>query len=761
MSIEKKLEAIRSLTEAGYTLFPLAGHTKVPPEGLNWRSVPHGRYGEKELINCNYGISLGKDDLVLDLDPRNFKPGDSPLKRLVNSVGIPFTTFVVQTGRGVGCYHIFFKIKVPEGMKIVGNLNKAGYAGLDTKHHGGYVVGAGSVHPETGGIYQFIRGAPSEIMEAPSKLIEIVTRPAQDTNVEGTGTFIDDGQTRKRYADYLGKKAPTHGSFIVACHGRDLGLPPETTLRLMVEVWNERRSSPRSESELRDRVRHAYRYAQGPVGSSHPSLDFKEVVVSVPTPFSPPSLTAIAELVGTGEEPSPKIPDATGGDDSRSLDASSDGVDWAMSSTGTVLKNFHNLLNYLKAPGTGLTGIFGFNEFSCEVEFVSPAPWHRGRMPHSPSLTDADLKLLKAQLAIRNQFERSVTEIEEAVTVVARMKRFHPVREYLQSLKWDGVPRLDFWLRDFLGVEDTDLTRAIARKTLCAAIMRVMKPGCKFDYTLILEGSQGVGKSELCKILGGEWAADFAVDPANKDTIQYMQGRWIIELADLQTHNTAEVNALKAFLTRRSDRVRLAYGRLAIEYPRQSIFIGSFNPGADGTYLKDDTGNRRYWTVKCNPTGPRGKLDFAKFKAVRNQLWAEAYEQMRGKNSEPLYMETEDLEKAAEKTVALRHAEHPWTERVGDWIDSLRPPRNFVTARQVFVDALGGIDKQFDTRTTRGISQALKALGWKPHTQILTAGRPIRGYERINPVAIDSEEKFHDGIEDLEREHALSGSGLI
>ena len=787
MSAEKKAEAIRSLTAAGYVLFPLSGTSKIPRKDFLWRATKPGQYDEKTLASSNYAIALGENDLVIDVDPRNFGavlpdgkviprvrktadgqlvvrdeavglPVDNPLKRLADAVGVPFDTFMVKTGSGG--YHLFFKVTLTEGLVIVANLTKQGFIGIDSKHHGGYVVGPGSTHPDTGGVYQIVRKSPVAVALAPERLIALVTRPAEDPlSVQGTGEFINDEQTRKRYADYLEKKAPPSiqgqggdaNAFVVAARGRDFALPPEATLQLLMEVWNERCQPPWTERELREKVRHAYRYAASPVGNAHPlagladfqadPLDAEEQVppsfgplpeVGIPsTPTLPPALVALAELPGAlDSEPQPKIPGTATADapDRKLTDVSTDDVDWAMSANGNVLKNFHNLINYLKAKtGTGLTGIFGFNEFTCQVEFVSPAPWHRGDSRLGP-LTDADLKILKAHLAVRHTFERAVGEIEEAVTVVAWGKRFHPVREYLNSLEWDGVPRIDYWLTEHLGVEDSPYARAVSRKVLCAAVARVFKPGCKADAVLILEGDQDIGKSTAIEILGGEWAADFAIDPHNKDTVQLMQGKWIIELAEIVAGSKVEEDALKGFLTRKTDRVRLPYGRLPIEFPRQSIFISTKNPGPDGTYLKDDTGNRRYWPVMCKPAG--GLVDFKKLRAARNQLWAEAVVRMMANPSERLDLDTRELKDAAKAVTALRHAEHPWTERISAWLEGLRPQRNFVTAREVFVDALQGIDKQLDHRATRAIASALKTLGWKPAERKFKDGarRAIRGY---------------------------------
>jgi len=349
------------------------------------------------------------------------------------------------------------------------------------------------------------------------------------------------------------------------------------------------------------------------------------------------------------------------------------------------------------------------------------------------------LKLLKGYLAQRHAFEQPVQSIEEAVTNVAYHERFHPVREYLESLTWDGVPRLDFWLRDYLYVEDGDseYVKACARKTLCAAIMRVMRPGVKYDHILVLEGAQDIGKSSVCQILGGKWSSDFPVDPHSKDTVQLMQGTWILELAELEVTRKADMEALKAFVTRRKDQARLAYGRTVGEFPRQSIFIGTKNPRADGTYLSDDTGNRRWWPVRCEP--PKGKqINFRGLKDARNQLFAEAFAKVKSGKGEHLYMETLELKTKAADVVALRHADHEWTERVAGWLWEKNPKPDFLTAREVFIDALSGTDRGLDRRSTIAIAQCLRSVGWKPGFKRIH-GRFCRGYVPDAPIPTDNE----------------------
>jgi len=331
------------------------------------------------------------------------------------------------------------------------------------------------------------------------------------------------------------------------------------------------------------------------------------------------------------------------------------------------------------------------------------------------------------------------------VTNVAYHDRFHPVREYLDGLKWDGVRRLNFWLRDFMGVADSPYTQACARKTLCAAVMRVYKPGIRFKYVLLLEGDQDIGKSSAVEILGGAWACDAPVHPHARDTVDLMQGRWFIELAEMDVTRRADEDALKAFVSRRTDRARLAYGRTTSEFPRQSVFIATKNPRADGTYLKDETGNVRWWPVRCKPEhGAAGfQIDFRGLKDARDQLFAEAVALMKTPPGERLDMETKSLKSAAKIEAQKRYVEHEWTDAVASWIAMCdkkdETKREFLSTREIFRDALGGGDRHLDKRASLGIAQVMRTLGWTPDTQ-RRHGRPARGYVRSTITTTTDEE---------------------
>ena len=211
--------------------------------------------------------------------------------------------------------------------------------------------------------------------------------------------------------------------------------------------------------------------------------------------------------------------------------------------------------------------------------------------------------------------------VSRSVGAVAREITVHPVRDHLGALAWDGVPRIETWACRYLGAEDTAFNRSVGALWLISAVARIFRPGVKADHMLVLEGPQGARKSTALKILAGEdWFTDELPDLGSKDAAMHMQGVWIIEIAELDAIGKAEVSRIKAFLTRTTDRFRPPYGRYTIEVPRQCVFAGTVNPD---TYLRDETGNRRFWPVRC------GTIDIDALARDRDQLWAEAVARFR------------------------------------------------------------------------------------------------------------------------------------
>jgi putative DNA primase/helicase len=312
--------------------------------------------------------------------------------------------------------------------------------------------------------------------------------------------------------------------------------------------------------------------------------------------------------------------------------------------------------------------------------------------------------------------------------------RVHPVRDYLGSLTWDGVPRLEPWVCRYLGAEDTPLNRAFGSLWMISAVARIMRPGVKVDHMLILEGPQGAKKSTALKVLAGEdWFTDELAEIGSKDAAQQMRGVWIIEIAELDAIGRAEVSRIKAFLTRTTDRYRPPYGRHVVTVPRQCVFAGSVNPD---TYLRDETGNRRFWPVRCGP------IDLDGLRRDRDQLWAEAV--ARHRDGAIWWLEDPALIVAAGAEQDARYQADAWDTLIERWLafekrrvnhghggyDDWRDeeverdaPLSDVSVGEILQHAIGIEPGRWSRADQMRVTAYLKANGWRKYQARVGAGR--------------------------------------
>lgn len=271
--------------------------------------------------------------------------------------------------------------------------------------------------------------------------------------------------------------------------------------------------------------------------------------------------------------------------------------------------------------------------FADRPKLRASVPWRTERNIPKAGLdwTDGDDAGLRLFLQDKwgLELERNIKNAQE---LLFAQKTFHPVREYLSELVWDGTPRLDTMLTDYFGTEDNAYTRAVSRKWMTAAVKRVMQPGCKFDCVMVMVGEQGIGKSSFADIISKGWFSDSMVDMSSKDGYDSLHGNWIIELAELSSVKRSDVESVKAFVSKREDTYRSAYARRTASHPRQCVFFGSTN---DVEFLRDRTGARRFWPVNVIT-----HLDRTKLKENVDQLWAEA--KYRYEQGEYLDLDAED-----------------------------------------------------------------------------------------------------------------------
>lgn len=314
---------------------------------------------------------------------------------------------------------------------------------------------------------------------------------------------------------------------------------------------------------------------------------------------------------------------------------------------GGLLQNSLRNISLIMENDENLKSIC-FNQLADGMEIKGNVPWqHPERF-----WRDAD----DAQLICyvdANYGTFSARNYQIAVAKVVDDRSYHPIREFLSSLPpWDGTPRAESVLIDYLGSEDNAYTRAVTRKTLCAAVARVKHPGIKFDNILVLNGDQGIGKSTLIEKLGCEWYSDSLslTDMNDKTAAEKLQGYWILEIGELAGMKKADIDKVKAFISRQDDKYRASFGRRVTPHPRQCIFFGTTN--AQNGYLRDITGNRRFWTVKTPGTGRMKPWELTK-DDVR-QIWAEVL--VLVDKGEKLYLDS-DLEQhsQAEQAAAMEH----------------------------------------------------------------------------------------------------------
>lgn len=638
------------------------------------------------------GMPLNKSGgvlIVLDVDPRN--GGDETLAQLETKHGkLPQT---IRANSGGGGAHYYFRAKNAMSGRTI-------CPGLDLKASGGYILCEPSRHA-SGGSYTWDAGAhpdETDLADAPDWLVEgtDTSKPRpQWTGESAKNTLL--GMAFDR-AGWLGVPL-SNGAYAVRCpwfhehsdgrgDGKDSStviLPPISGTTFGSFVCSHRCSQKKWHDVLAALPAHAVQHAK----SNYP---LKPQAIAVANP---------------GEVPAPV------------------NTDWMTMFATKTLKSGETLI-IPDEPNTSIVlnydprwqapdgrPILRWDAFRQQIRLMAKPPWHPDDAPsvYDDYLQDQDITRFTMYCKRTYNFSINRESAFSVMNVVARRFAMHPVRDWLESLIWDETPRVDGWLTSYLGVPDSDYTRAVGKWWLLSAVARVFRPGCKADHVLILEGKQGTLKSTALRTLAfnREWFNDTPFELGNKDAFLALRGKWIVELAELDSLSRADSSRAKAFFSSPDDTYRPPYGRESITIQRQCIFAGTVN---HDTYLRDDTGNRRYWPVRCT------QIDIEKLRADVPQIWAEAVRLFQ--NGETWWPKTKEDHEICRKEQEDRAEQDAWLLTVLEWLSTPearglmaeRTPR-CLTIGDVLGRALLLHKNQWDRSAQIRVAKILTDLGWE------------------------------------------------
>ena len=365
-------------------------------------------------------------------------------------------------------------------------------------------------------------------------------------------------------------------------------------------------------------------------------------------------------------------------------------------------------------------GVLAYDAFGNTEVIRNALPWRdreRKYEDYEPWL-GADDKRLQHWFGKKYEI-KSGNIIQNAFTEVAHINRFHPIIEYLEAQMWDGETRIDRLFIDYLGANDSDYVKEVTRKMFIAAVKRLYEPGCKFDYMLVLVGPQGAGKSTIIQMMARNWFSDSLKTFDSKDAGEHLQSAWIFEFGELAGMTKTEVDEIKQFVTKRSDKYRVAYDRVITDFPRKCVFFGTTN---NWNFLKDPTGNRRFWPVVVDPD-KRNRSVFADLAEYEiGQIWAEVL--LAYRKGEALTLSPE-IEQQAAKIQGLHLEDDPRVGLIQEWLETPIEDewgeeseqgtlRNRVCASQVWAECLHNKVGSIRPWEAREICDIFRRIpGWK------------------------------------------------
>lgn len=666
----------------GWAVFPLAGKDPYKRPELN---LEHGfqdatthpdsiRAWWDALPSANVGIATGYHFWLLDVDIE--KGGYETLEHLESEHGKLPDTLQAATGSG-GRHYLF---KQPEGWRVRNSAGRIGQ-GIDTRGDGGYMVAAPSVHPHTGVTYQWDGLEEFEkqpILDAPEWLLALI-RPVSSSDRKPPMTLPE--------VIKEGTRNPVLFSYAAKMRNANLGY--NEILGSLRVINSERVKPPLLERELEQIARSASRYEPKQLQTLNGMRSAINEYAMSSTPVEPGGATPVDD-------------------------------NWKERTIQKLNGTPKNLLVNMDVALTcspEFNASLAFNEFTGEEVFVRDVP---GGIKAGTPVSDREIREVQAYLQKQHYMEVSKETVLEGIELVAARNSSHPIRNYLRDLQWDGVHRVDKWLTTYLGVRETPYTRAVGRRWLISAVARVEHPGCKVDCCLVLEGPQGIGKSTaLRNLASGDWYSDTKIDFASKDGYIALRGVWIYEIGELDAYNKSEAGDIKRFMSAQVDKYRGVHAKKDARWPRQCVFAATVNPEE---YLKDRTGNRRFWPVR---TADTGEIDNDALLADRDQLWAEAM--TLHTDGAAWYLDDPEVVRLAEDEQAKRMESDVWDGIIEEYCEKKHASHGFTTT-EILRDALLKPMGQWTRADEVRVAASLKTCGFTRVAQCRDGGSRVRRY---------------------------------
>lgn len=686
---------------------------------------------------ANVGIAMGGDERLVAIDVDGAE-GRATLVELEAAHGPLPTTLTALSGREDGGEHRIFR--VPDELELeaipngVGRARGSRHPGIDVRATGGQIAAPPSLH-YTGRRYAWAtdEGPAHAVAELPRWLYDIITaeperaeRPAPELAPSGPSEWPLETR-RKRAEAWLRKAEPAvdgqHGgtqTFTVAMTlARGFELGESETLSLMLSSgWNASCQPPWTERDLARKVREAATKGSMAWGEKlGPPPAPKPRRKPPKAPQGPPQTSAATQAAPKLDEDTPEAAQAAKGGRVVAFPGGHD-ASWEdllmTTQKGGVKRALHNIVTCLELHPAWAEKLRR-NDFTEVAELGSPGPWG-GEAGEWGEADDVRLVLwLEREIGVT--FAAGMCR--DAVNLVAARKSYHPVRDWLRGLRWDGQVRLDTWLGRYLGAAASEAYLGkVGPWWLVSAVARVMRPGCQADHVLVLEGSQGVGKSTAIRTLGGDWYGTISSDLGSKDSFVELRSKWILEIDELAAMRRSDVERVKSYVSRTADNYRAPYARGATTVHRQCVFAGTTNEEA---WMGDATGGRRWWPVRC------GEVAHKALTRDRELLWAEAVARYdSGERWHPLPEDREEL--AAE--VDARVQVDPWEEPVAAYLASRMAE---VTVSDVLDAALKKERRDWTRADEMRVGQILRRCGW---TRIRRGGRGTRTYVYVRDGAL-------------------------